>query len=62
MTPQSNEPIQNEPVQHVEGIQRELASSHPRLIGYLFWLVGFSGLHRFYFGKPLTGAVWFFTG
>lgn len=62
MTPQSNEPIQNAPMQHVEGIQRELASSHPRLIGYLFWLVGFSGLHRFYFGKPLTGAVWFFTG
>ena len=32
------------------------------MIGYLFWLVGFSGLHRFYFGKPLTGTVWFFTG
>jgi len=57
MKPQSNVPIQ-----HTEGIQRELAPSHPRLVGYLFWLVGFSGLHRFYFGKPLTGAVWFFTG
>jgi TM2 domain-containing membrane protein YozV len=40
----------------------ENALSHPRLIGYVFWFVGFSGLHRFYFGKPLTGAIWFFTG
>lgn len=50
------------PHQHDRVTQRELAPSHPRLIGYLFWLIGFSGLHRFYFGKPLTGAFWFFTG
>ena len=23
---------------------------------------GFTGAHRFYFGKPLTGILWFFTG
>ncbi|TWU40572.1 NINE protein [Novipirellula artificiosorum] len=36
--------------------------SHPVLVGYLFWILGFIGAHRFYFGKPLTGVLWFFTG
>ena len=38
------------------------APTHPVLIGYVFWIFGFVGAHRFYFGKPLTGAIWFFTG
>ncbi len=38
------------------------APTHPTLVGYLFWILGFTGAHRFYFGKPLTGALWFFTG
>ncbi|MEM6363218.1 MAG: TM2 domain-containing protein [Planctomycetota bacterium] len=36
--------------------------THPIAIGYLFWVFGFTGAHRFYFGKPITGAIWFFTG
>lgn len=36
--------------------------THPAIIGYLLWLIGFTGAHRFYFGKPLTGILWFFTG
>jgi len=36
--------------------------THPTVVGYLFWIFGFLGAHRFYFGKPLTGAIWFFTG
>lgn len=36
--------------------------THPALIGYVFWVIGFTGAHRFYFGKPWTGALWFFTG
>ena len=35
--------------------------SHTVVLGYLFWLIGFTGAHRFYFGKSLSGVVWFFT-
>lgn len=38
------------------------APTHPVLLGYMFWIIGFTGAHRFYYGKPLTGALWFFTG
>lgn len=37
-------------------------STHSMLVGYLLWIFGFTGSHRFYFGKPLTGTLWFFTG
>jgi TM2 domain-containing membrane protein YozV len=35
--------------------------THLLLMGYLLWLFGFTGAHRFYFGKPITGTIWFFT-
>jgi TM2 domain-containing membrane protein YozV len=37
------------------------AETHSILIGYLCWLFGFTGSHRFYFGKQITGTIWFFT-
>ena len=37
------------------------ANTHSVLLGYVAWVLGFIGLHRFYFGKPLTGILWFFT-
>ena len=36
-------------------------TTHSTLIGYLLWIFGFTGSHRFYFGKPVTGTVYFFT-
>jgi TM2 domain-containing membrane protein YozV len=36
--------------------------SHSLIVGYIFWIFGFTGAHRFFYGKPLTGALWFFTG
>jgi TM2 domain-containing membrane protein YozV len=35
--------------------------THSKLIGYLLWIFGFMGAHRFYYGKPITGTLWFFT-
>ena len=37
------------------------ADTHSKLIGYLLWIFGFTGSHRFYYGKPVTGTIWFFT-
>ena len=39
----------------------ERPQTHSKLIGYLLWIFGFTGAHRFYFGRPITGAIWFFT-
>jgi TM2 domain-containing membrane protein YozV len=35
--------------------------THSKVIGYLLWIFGFMGAHRFYYGKPITGTIWFFT-
>jgi TM2 domain-containing membrane protein YozV len=35
--------------------------THRKAIGYLLWIFGFTGSHRFYYGKPLTGTLWFLT-
>ena len=35
--------------------------THRKSIGYLLWLFGFTGAHRFYYGRPLTGTIYFFT-
>ena len=36
-------------------------NTHSQFIGYLLWIFGFTGSHRFYFGKKITGTIWFFT-
>jgi len=35
--------------------------THSKVIGYALWLFGFTGAHRFYYGRPVTGVIWFFT-
>lgn len=36
-------------------------NTHSMFVGYLTWIFGFTGSHRFYFGKPISGMVYFFT-
>jgi len=35
--------------------------THSLVIGYLLWLFGFLGAHRFYYGRPVTGTIWLCT-
>jgi TM2 domain-containing membrane protein YozV len=35
--------------------------THSKTIGYLLWFFGFIGAHRFYYGKPISGTIYFFT-
>lgn len=35
--------------------------THSLGVGYVLWLFGFTGSHRFYFGKPISGTIWFCT-
>ncbi len=36
-------------------------NTHSKLIGYLLWIFGFMGSHRFYYGRPISGTIYFFT-
>lgn len=35
--------------------------THSKIVGYVLWIFGFTGAHRFYYGRPVTGTIWFFT-
>ena len=35
--------------------------THNLGMGYLLWIFGFMGAHRFYYGRPVTGTIWFLT-
>lgn len=40
---------------------REANETHSVFMGYLLWIFGFMGAHRFYYGRQITGVIWFFT-
>lgn len=40
----------------------ETNDTHSLAVGYIAWLAGMFGAHRFYYGHQLTGTLWFFTG
>jgi len=35
--------------------------THSLLFGYLLWIFGFIGAHRFYYGRQISGTIYFFT-
>ncbi len=39
----------------------EPVSTHSVTLGYLLWFFGFTGSHRFYYGKKITAIIYFFT-
>ncbi len=42
-------------------MKQKSSTTHSVLVGYLLWIVGFLGAHRFYYGKQLSGTIYFFT-
>ena len=37
------------------------SDTHSVPFGYFIWFFGFTGAHRFYYGRPVTGTLWFCT-
>ena len=35
--------------------------THLKSVGYILWIFGFTGSHRFYYGRPISGTLYFFT-
>ena len=35
--------------------------THSLAIGYILWIFGFTGSHRFYYGRPISGTIYFLT-
>ena len=39
----------------------EHQTTHSLVIGYVVWIFGFLGAHRFYYGKQISGTIYLFT-
>jgi len=54
--------MNNEITSSTQSTSVQGSDTHSKLIGYLLWIFGFTGAHRFYYGKPISGTIWLFTG
>ncbi|MDF1692006.1 MAG: TM2 domain-containing protein [Zhongshania sp.] len=36
-------------------------NTHSKVVGYILWIFGFMGAHRFYYGRPISATIYFFT-
>jgi len=57
----ASKPAPNAEIRYVKYVPVGYVDTHSKAVGYLLWLVGFTGAHRFYYGRPLTGVLWFLT-
>jgi TM2 domain-containing membrane protein YozV len=39
----------------------QTTNTHSMVVGYILWIFAFTGSHRFNYGKPISGTIWFFT-
>ena len=39
----------------------ENSTTHSMLVGYIVWIFGFLGAHRFYYGRQISGTIYLFT-
>ncbi|MDP6358812.1 MAG: TM2 domain-containing protein [Planctomycetota bacterium] len=35
--------------------------THSKGVGYIMWIFGFFGIHRFYYGRQVSGTIYLFT-
>ena len=42
-------------------MKQNINNTHSLFVGYLLWILGFLGAHRFYFGRPISGTIYLFT-
>lgn len=42
-------------------MRTDSSPTHSIVIGYILWILGFLGAHRFYYGKQISGTIYFFT-
>ncbi len=40
---------------------RVSVKTHSPVLGYILWIFGFTGSHRFYYGKKISGTIYFLT-
>jgi TM2 domain-containing membrane protein YozV len=53
--------IESKPCAGERNPMDEHENTHSLLVGYVLWVFGFLGAHRFYFGRPITGTIYLFT-
>jgi TM2 domain-containing membrane protein YozV len=39
----------------------EKGTTHSLVVGYVVWIFGFLGAHRFYYGRQISGTIYLFT-